>query len=307
MQHRPHPRRTTEVRVEIWSLEDALVMFKVTYGVEPPSGVVLYPDQEGWDRDRRNKGLIRQLWLKFDFTNCGGLKNVPSTRVTLSGAESLVFFLGGVAHPDSGQLIGFARDPVHPFAKDATDRDGPFFEFKGSYDRSTNRWIGRLIDQDHDGFPEYLDSFSGATQPYLYVSSYGGKGYRVEDLGGAMKDVYRDASGAAIKPKGIQIISAGKDGKYGSGGLFEVATLNEMLVSGRLAERDNLTNFSPGTLVSDSESNVWPFVIAGFINVGFLLLAIYFGKPHWSSLVLLVLIQFYVTTALLIPLINSVR
>src|SRR5690349_10230211 len=125
--------RVAEVRMDISTLEDAITKFKVTYGVEPPSGIVLHANQAGWDRDRQSKGLIRQLWPKFDFATCGGLKNVPPDGITLNGAECLVFFLGGLPRPDSGERNGFAKNPTRPFSATETSREGPFFEFKGGY------------------------------------------------------------------------------------------------------------------------------------------------------------------------------
>ena len=283
------------------------MQFKVTYGVEPPSGIVLHADQASWDRDRRNKGTIRQIWPRFDFTNCGGLKDVPQSGITLTGAECLVFFLGGVSHPTSGELIGFAKDQAHPFSSDVINREGPYFEFKGKYQPGVKRWTLRLTDQDHDGFPEYLDPLPGQRQPYLYASSYGGQGYRIEDLGGAMQDVYRDANGAAHKSKGLQIISAGADGKYGQGGLFDLEHAEEILQSDRAAERDNFTNFMPVTLCYVSELQSGKLITVGIANLVSFLLVVGIGKPRWPGALLLIVLQVFATGLVVLPMIMTVR
>ncbi len=123
----------------------------------------------------------------------------------------------------------------------------------------------------------YLDTLSGQTQPYLYLSSYGGQGYNVSELVGSpalstnapgqtFVDIYRQGSvsywsstspslvantatpSPAWNANSYQIISPGGDQQYGVGGEYETATANTLLVGSRAYERDNITNFSPGTL-----------------------------------------------------------
>lgn len=301
------PRRDSEVRMEIGNVESAITQFKVTYGVEPPSGIVLHADQVSWDQDRRSRGLIRRLWPKFDFATCGGMENVPRDGIILNGAECLVFFLGGLSHPGTGELNGFSKDPSHPFSTAGLGREGPFFEFKGRYSPKDQRWFGRLVDQDRDGFPEYLDPLPQQTQPYLYANSDPGNGYRIEDLGGAMSDVYRDRDGVALKPKGFQIISPGADGKYGHGGLFDPANRNMVLAGDRVVERDNMTNFIVGTLGERSEPLSTILITLGIINLAVFLLIAVACKRRWKAwLLLLVIVLVIVTVGLTIPAIFSV-
>src|SRR5690606_13312501 len=112
---------------------------------------------------------------------------------------------------------GFSANPANPF--DATgSRVGPFFnEFK----------LERFRDVNGNKFPEYLDPLSGQSAPYVYVSSYNGRGYRAADLKVFndttldLADIYRQKAGASGTPynaKSFQIISPGYDGKYGVGG-----------------------------------------------------------------------------------------
>ena len=72
-----------------------------------------------------------------------------------------------------------------------------------------------------DRFPEYIDSLSNQTAPYLYLSSYNGRGYEADDTWvynphvGPPTNPHNPASGygqsanSYWKPKSFQIISPG--------------------------------------------------------------------------------------------------
>lgn len=289
--------RDAEVRSDIASLEDAIGKFKVTFGVEPPSQISLYPTAAAWEASatsRRHKGTIKQLWPQFDFTNCGGLcpggafpapwsamMPVPP-QLDLSGSECLVFFLGGLVSSTSGALTGFSKDPTQPFGG-GTNREGPFYEFKGALIVQTppsttpgnSNWSVRLTDLDADWFPEYKDPLPQQTSPYLYFN--GVNGYRTDFAGtypwhntdnfGTVatmlinnayysnqnfKSSDNTPAGSGTppamclpyKPRAIQIISPGADSVYGTGGLFNPASVGTL----SSADRDNITNFHGGRL-----------------------------------------------------------
>ncbi len=115
------------------------------------------------------------MWPQFDFTmardiNRNGTpgETGPAGVITLTGAECLVFFLGG---PDTVGADpvgdGFSKNPRNPFAPGGS-RIGPFAEFD----------IDRFRDVDGDGAHEYKDAFpSDIDMPLLYISSYDGQGY----------------------------------------------------------------------------------------------------------------------------------
>lgn len=204
--------RVTEVRTDISSLESAIEKFRTSFNREPPSQLILYAGAAAWEANavsRRHKGTIKELWPQFDFADCGGLSNGtsfpgipgnPSGPITLSGAECLVFFLGGLVDFNSGALTGFAKDPEHPFAPASpppgwpsppaiiTNREGPFFEFRGTLNTPLPSpppamggdayWSLRLTDKDGDWFPEYRDPMPQQTNPYLYFN--GVNGYRTD-------------------------------------------------------------------------------------------------------------------------------
>ncbi|HAA61594.1 MAG TPA: hypothetical protein DCE39_11745, partial [Planctomycetaceae bacterium] len=198
-------RRTNEaaVKVEINSMENAIADFKAKYGCDPPDHLHLFETAAGW-RDLHggpaSRAKIRRIWPRFrfdiqrDFNRDGNFfddPNEPNKNTMLSGAECLVFFLGGIANRDANGkffMTGFSKNPLNPWKLPPTDangntidesRDGPFFEFNPN----------RLVDVDlptsatdptGDGFPEFIDSLSNQTAPYLYLSSNGGRGYDEE-------------------------------------------------------------------------------------------------------------------------------
>ena len=173
--------RDAEVRKDISDLEQAIAQFKVSFGIEPPSRIALYSSAADWDNpaygpdNKRSKGLIKQLWPQFDFATCGGFGSFPTPK-HLNGSECLVFFLGGMIDGNSGAFIGFSKDPTRPFSTIVTNREGPFFEFKGARN-SSGQFVGRLTDVDVDGIPEYRDPLPQQTSPYAYFGSTGSGSY----------------------------------------------------------------------------------------------------------------------------------
>lgn len=231
-----------QVTAEISGIEDSLEVFKTEFREYPPSQITLHGSLTKWDSDPKSKALVRRLWPKFDFTSDGaGGKFIGDTSVTLDGAECLLFFLGGVRSGD-GVFVGFSPNSARPFSLDPVgSRVGPFLDIR---DIGTSR----LVDIDGDSLFEYLDPISEQTNPYIYLSSYNGKGYDAADLGGRMTDFYKQNSSTGWNAKSFQIISPGFDGAYGVGGVYDPETANNDLIGPREAERDNIANFSSGTL-----------------------------------------------------------
>ena len=278
-------RKVNEARVatEIKNLEAAITTFKGMHGMEPPSRMVIFTTATDWNLPAAApyKAIIRRMWPQFDFNMTGGQGNAypqswgaPGATVQLKAGECLLFFLGGVIDANSGNNApqGFAKDPAHPFApmSKTTNREPPAFS---DFD------VGRIQDSDKNGMNEYFDSLPNQTNPYLYFSSYEGKGYRVTSancdlpLDGSgnyslLQDVYRVAntSGGSPappgttppatpqgsqalppqKPQSFQIISPGYDGNYGLGGAYDPNQPNGALSNP--ADYDNITNFSSGRL-----------------------------------------------------------
>jgi len=242
--------RDAEVRTEISQLDTAITAFQAGYGgIAPPSSITLHIDQTSWDGDPRSKAIIRRIWPQFDFSGTGG--GGWTSAKTLNGAECLVFFLGGV-RDSSKALVGFSKNPATPFAPGG-NREGPFFEFN----------LGRLTDADDENgdgdndpndlnvAPEYLDPLASQTNPYIYLSSYDGSGYRSADVmelqtitTTTFTSWYTLSGGAAFKPNTHQIISPGADGDYGTGGVYD----GNNYIAPSPDDEDNITNFGKGRL-----------------------------------------------------------
>lgn len=238
-----------KVQTEISQLESAIIQFRGTYGIEPPSRFVIYITEAGWNSDLPSKVIARRMWPHFDFKMDGGAgTKYPSTWTAdqkMNSGECLLFFLGGVIE-NGKQPNGFSKNPSLPFSPGG-NRSAPFLEFDQT----------RIRDTDNNGLFEYHDILQSPGRPYLYFSSYEGRGYKPAELCMGMTDFYRTAS-APFKPHSFQIISPGIDGEYGDGGFYDPENTTMSLAQGRpatgtnqngRAEYDNITNFSSGMLV----------------------------------------------------------
>ena len=246
--------RQTQVAAEITQLDQAIASFKAQFGVEPPSSIYIPVSGGTWDSISRSK--IRSIWPQFNFDARGGLAaSVPDLH--LSGAECLVFFLGGMQSPAGSPkaVFGFSKNPRTPWTSGGTNKDGPYFEFDA----------GRFVDVDGDGLFEFVDTLPDQAVPYLYLSSQG-KTYGKVNKGGAtlaeqddfdvlrgpanpddLQSVYLKTDGSTPqRAHGYQIISPGIDGAYGPGGVYNDGT---ELTGSRALEADNITNFSNGRLL----------------------------------------------------------
>ncbi len=271
--------RVAQVVTEIRGLEAAIAQFKNVYGVEPPSRIRLYETASGspsWsthsgtflepvtgatvsnDAERvRSLAFVNRMWPNYDFSINRDIDGDGSTSgfVSLTGAECLVFFLGGrpIAGPNGAYaMTGFSKNPSNPLLAAAGNesREGPFFEFKPSRLRqSPSTTIAGIL--------VYMDPLPSQTSPYTYASSSDGRGYQRADLyvgpnvppTNWLNDVYRTGAGftaVAQKNKSFQIISPGADATYGSGGFFDATAANHGLTN--KFDRDNISNFHSGLL-----------------------------------------------------------
>ncbi len=264
--------RDAQVRTEISQLEQAITAFKTTYGVEPPSRIVLFEahadgaDAGGNDWDdvtsygisgevARSRAIIRRIWPQFDFTtqhhatnfnrDLNGNNNATDV-IVLNAAECLVFFLGG-GRDAAGGLIGFSKNPTRPFSTGG-GREGPFFEFK----------LERIVPNTppFTTLPVYLDAYPGQIRPYLYFSSYDGRGYQplgadgrpgragVDDDGNGSTDFLDSPTNTIFDP--LEVGFAGSDDESPPGGPSSVYLA---AVSGTASTPHKQTSFqiiSPG-------------------------------------------------------------
>jgi len=272
--------KVSQVSTEIRGLEGAIAQFKQVYGIEPPSRMRLYETGAGWttaasgttldpvtgaslsnEAERvRSVAFMNRIWPNYNFALSHDFDNSGTAAgfVTLYGPECLVFFLGGrPAGPTGGPyaLTGFSKNPADPFAAagGSESREGPYFEFKASQ-------LHQSLNPGSGGALVYYDSLPGQTSPYVYASSYDGRGYQLADLYAKPQTMYLaspanlnllnvymvGSSAIAQKNKSFQIISPGPDTLYGNGGAFATTTSNHSL--GDRRDYDNITNFHSGSL-----------------------------------------------------------
>lgn len=271
--------RIQEVKTDMDKITTAIAQFKMRFHVDVPGSVTLYEKATDWaipgSDGPRSLGIIRQIWPQYGFGDYDYNQDGDKTDVIrLDGAECLVFFLGGMVDSTTGALVGFSKNPINPFAIGG-NREGPFFEFKGSFNSFVG--AGRLVDIDGDRFPEYLDPIQGQTAPYLYFAN----GYRTTNDGSGnwvnadnwevpppasnpsptqrmRRGYYLAPIANQAYPAGattstphnkstFQIISPGFDFLYGNGGGFDP---NDDAKNTDLSkdDSDNITNFHSGTL-----------------------------------------------------------
>ena len=184
--------RRAKAVAEITQLASALELFKSTYGMYPPSYIVLR-ESDAYDMGNPDHAhsvrMLRRLWPNISL-NIGGSgshswdinrNGDDDDTITLRGAECLVFFVGGVLgaqfdadSPASCLGIGFSKDPSNPFSTSTSaSRYGPFFEFAGA------RFMNGVSDTEL--MPEYEDVF-GNDMPLAYFSSYEGQGYQQNNV-----------------------------------------------------------------------------------------------------------------------------
>lgn len=239
---------TAQCAQEIRTLETDLAKFQSEFGSYPPSSLLLYETAATWttvlndsshadyQEAVRSRNQLLKLWPEYTPVDVDINDDGDTTdRLVLDGAECLAFFLGGVTESSQANVpLGFSANPTNPFARGGSVRRGPYHEFV----------LDRLIDRDNDGMVEYLDTLSGQSRPIVYFSSYEGRGYRPDEMTLTGAFIYREAASVPWKRDTFQLISPGRDGEYGTGGVYSSSGGNSLSVE----DRDNITNFSSGTL-----------------------------------------------------------
>ena len=228
-------RGDVKVAIEITQISQALASFESMYGELPPSGIRIYEKAPMWRTDPFSRQKIRDLWPPFNFEQDMDLNSDGDTDDVheLTGAECLVFFLGGMSD-NTKEPAGFSRNPAFPFDREAQNRIGPFMDFQAE----------RFTDIDADGFCEYGDAIQRT--PYLYASR-NHRRYENADL--AIYPAGDDRNMTQVYKRGpgdigdFQIISAGRDGQYGIGG-----ECDHWSAGNHDVEHDNITSFSSGRL-----------------------------------------------------------
>ena len=244
---------------EISHLNQAVELFKQKYGMYPPSKIFLANTQADYEvaareGDKATAALIQnslmmlqRVFPKLVLVGAGEPLDWTGGRVpdfkgaVLEGDQCLVFFLGGIQTSNQGvnECIGFAANGRNP-TKTERPRFDPLYEFPST----------RLVVPQGPGrskFFVYLDGYRTG-KPYAYFSSYGSRnGYQDPDCAAQGIAPYFEAMNPKRywNPNTFQIISAGADGDFGKGGLW-----NPGPVPVDAATRDNHANFNHGGLMA---------------------------------------------------------
>lgn len=274
-----------QTRTEISELAVALEAFKSDYNLSeaPPSLLLLNeaaPTVPSLLDGGRTAQFLQKVFgknlLPTDWNGDGTITPTPpgTPTWTLQGQQCLTFYLGGI--PGVGGPQGFSTNNMKPsfgsmpaLGETPGKRKGPYFTFVTS----------RLVPvAATGGFYVYTDPWQVKTStngigpmPYAYFSSYSiNNGYTVTDCNGL---AYTDALGAhfampywtAQNAAGVptqytngntyQILSAGRDGKFGYNPAFLPAPNNLWIpASGAVGTgADDQANFS-GSLLGSGQS-----------------------------------------------------
>lgn len=236
--------RAKEARtvVEIGNMASALKEYNVLYGEYPPS--------DGALAEAHLKRIFPRL--RTDYTLLGD-STLEFVDLNLDPATSLVFW-----------LKGFGPDPTDPLKDE--DKRKALFDFDQA----------RLVDNDGDATPGNDDTPvyypKDGNTPYLYFHSNGGtyanssgNVYKFDANAKAPSGEnwdgygtpYRSSSSTTtpaefVNESSFQIISAGEDGDYGANSTAKDFP-DDKNNNYNDQDKDNITNFSEGTLGSHLE------------------------------------------------------
>ena len=177
----------------------------------------------------------------------------------LEGDQCLVFFLGGMqTFSQPGNIptcLGFAANSNNPTSMSNTNSNyPPLYDFPSTRLTTVTRGYLPLFNQNQNNFFVYKDPF-GTNVPYIYYSSYGNRNaYQTLDCASQVSlslsqpvTPYYEATSPTtqyLNKNTFQIISAGADGDFGAGGLW-----NPGLQPVDRPTTDNQSNFNNGGLM----------------------------------------------------------
>jgi prepilin-type N-terminal cleavage/methylation domain-containing protein len=211
----------TQTRTEITEMESALRAFMSDFNLTdpPPSSLTLLPNPSNYAAGDPNFAFLTKVFgrslgtqgpINWGGTNGGGILNAE---------QCLVFYLGGINNQ------GFSYNNANPQPIPGQRTKGPYFTFQ------TSRLVVDPTNIIAPGFPVYIDPWQTKSgpyyatlggSPYAYFSSYGiNNNYATTaDSYGALPYFIIGTSNPVqfTNPNTYQIISAGKNGVFGSSG-----------------------------------------------------------------------------------------
>jgi prepilin-type N-terminal cleavage/methylation domain-containing protein len=155
-----------------------------------------------------------QQCVRRAFPRYSGAVPTPPT----TPAEALVFWLGGMKDPTSGNFIGFSSNPLNPFdASTNTNRIGPFFNFdRTRVGPGSGAGLYVYYPQNDLTTPTTAPPAAGtAPQPHVYFKAVAAAYTGTFNNAQPYVDVAADPSGATwVNPQSFQLMCPGLDGLY---------------------------------------------------------------------------------------------
>lgn len=239
-----------QTKTDINKMEESMQAYMKNYNGRPlPSTVYLCENvqlytttyannvayQESYNALRsifgQNLGMVgNNTWTQVNWNGDGN----PSGRVfILQGQEALIFWLGGI--PSAGatcDCLGFNMSGTNPASSPT----------RLPYAFSSSRLV-RSSNPNAANFLVYNDPYG---TPYAYFATHGAQNQYSNDcalLVGGSFTPYQTAPGVYAKPMTCQIISAGKDQNFGTGGAWSTSNGTTSPY-----DIDNMSNFARGTI-----------------------------------------------------------
>jgi prepilin-type N-terminal cleavage/methylation domain-containing protein len=195
---------------------------------------------------------ITDAGVQIDWNGDGTVTTTSGAAgdLVLEGEQCLVFWLGGVPKTVGGS-IGMTGFPPQ-VAGGGTGKRGPFFEFQSARLRMFSAPDPLNSNNPSLPFPVYLDPWNSGSGPwgrgmaYAFFASYrtAGNGLYQADCPSFGVSPYQEPSGKFANASSFQIVSAGRDGKFGAGG----ANWNPANGTADPNGKDDQSNFSPRLL-----------------------------------------------------------
>jgi len=189
-------------------------------------------------------------FLGHDWNQDGVITAGDNGAFVLEGDQCLVFFLGGAQV--NGATVGFSTNKAYPMSATG-QREPPVFEFPTSRLQFVAHPQSATSPLFPNGAPFLSFMDANRDRPYLYFSARQGNDYTSDCPSsqqwtgvGTPVIPYSEATVARfINRDGFQIICAGADRTFGTGGTWDAATGAPYVNNTNSPGRDDFANFHP--------------------------------------------------------------
>ena len=216
----------TKAANDVTQLASSCAEFKREFGFYPPE-IITIPAA---GTAPAATSPLKRMFPNGDFTAAGSTYGDYAGK-TLNPSETLVLFLGGLS-----QAGWDSKNPAIPLTlASTTTKKGPYFVFEENrLDRTTGT----------NGVPQFIDPWG---TPYIYFRSLSGNDYTgsfpTTTSPTGKVDPYQESASRFANQQTVQIISAGRDKKFGPGGSWTPGV--SPYTDGDVGA-DDLANFNQG-------------------------------------------------------------